>query len=146
MKKTAILAVLTLLAALPAFAGTMCEMHFSLKGWSAGYKTAKGTGVIKCDNGQTANVNISTKGGGLTAGKSEMKDVTGKFTEVDDISKLFGGYAQAEAHAGAGESAKAGVVTKGEISLAFSGTGKGVDLGFAFGNFYIEKAGAEKKD
>ena len=99
---------------------------------------------VTCDNGQKANVAVRAKGGGLTFGKSEMKDVTGKFTEVDDISKLFGGYAQGEAHAGAGESAKAGVVTKGEISLAFSGTGKGVDVGIAFGSFHIEKAGAKK--
>ena len=140
----AILATLILLAALPAFVGTKCEMRFSLKGWSAVYKTADGTGVITCDNGQTANVTVSAKGGGLTFGKSEMKDVTGKFTEVDDISKLFGAYAQGEAHAGAGESAKAGVVTKGEISLAFSGTGKGVDVGIAFGSFKIEKVGAKK--
>ena len=143
-KTTVILATLTLFLALPAFGGTKCEMRFSLKGWSAIYKTAEGTGVITCDNGQKANVAVRAKGGGLTFGKSEMKDVTGKFTEVDDISKLFGGYAQGEAHAGAGESAKAGVVTKGEISLAFSGTGKGVDVGIAFGSFHIEKAGAKK--
>jgi hypothetical protein len=125
--------------ALPAMAGTDCEMTFSLKGWSAFYKTAKGDGVITCDNGQTARVKISSKGGGITAGKFKIEDAIGKFTEVGDISELFGGYAQAEAHAGAGKSAKAGVVTKGSISLSFAGKGTGVDLGVGFGNFIIEK-------
>jgi hypothetical protein len=36
------------------------------------------------------------------------------------------------------------VVTKGTVSLAFSGTGKGVDLGVTFGEFVIEKRGARK--
>lgn len=144
MKKvTGLFAAALFLAAFPAFAGTDCEIVFSLKGWSAFYKTAKGTGVITCDNGQKANVKISTKGGGITFGKSEIKDAVGEFSEVDDISDLFGGYGQAEAHAGAGKSSKAAVVTKGDISLAFAGTGKGVDVGFAFGNFWIEKAGSK---
>jgi len=139
-------ALVLIFGAMPAFGATDCEIVFSLKGWSAFYKTAKGTGVITCDNGQKANVKVSTKGGGITFGKSELKDVIGEFSEVSDISDLFGGYAQAEAHAGAGKSSKAAVVTKGEISLAFAGTGKGVDVGFAFGNFYIEKAGKKSDD
>lgn len=147
MRKTMVLAVaLLMVAALPAFGATDCKIVFSLKGWSAFYKTASGTGVITCDNGQKANVKVSTKGGGVTFGKSEIKDAVGEFSEVDDISDLYGGYAQAEAHAGAGKSSKASVVTKGEISLAFAGTGKGVDVGFAFGNFFIEKAGGKSKD
>lgn len=145
MKKTSVLlAAAMILAAVPVFGATDCEIVFSLKGWSAFYKTAKGKGVITCDNGQKANVRISTKGGGITFGRSEFKDVTGEFTEVDDISDLFGGYGQAEAHAGAGKSSKASVVTKGDISLAFAGKGKGVDVGFAFGNFFIEKV--DEKD
>ena len=31
---------------------TRCRMTFDLKGWSVFYKRAKGTGVIRCDNGQ----------------------------------------------------------------------------------------------
>lgn len=135
-----------LLATFPAFGATDCEITFSLKGWSAFYKTAKGSGVITCDNGQKARVTISAKGGGITFGKSEIKDAIGEFSEVDDISDLFGGYAQAEAHAGAGKSTKASVVTKGDISLAFAGKGKGVDVGIGFGNFYIEKAGGKNDD
>lgn len=147
MKKTmGLFAAAMLLAAFPAFAATDCEIVFSLKGWSAFYKTAKGKGVITCDNGQKANVTVSTKGGGITFGKSEIKDAIGEFSEVDDISDLFGGYAQAEAHAGAGKSSKAAVVTKGDISLAFAGKGKGVDVGFAFGNFFIEKVGGKSDE
>jgi hypothetical protein len=141
MKRIPLVLVVSVLlvGAMPATAGTFCEMTFSLSGWSVFYKTAKGDGVITCDNGQTARVKISSKGGGITAGKYRITDAIGKFTEVSDISELFGGYGQAEAHAGAGKSAKAGVVTKGEISLSFAGKGTGVDLGVAFGNFFIEK-------
>jgi hypothetical protein len=152
MRKTAILmtALALMLFLCPAFAEddsekaeekskrTDCEMVFDLKGWSAFYKTAKGEGTITCDNGQKREVILKAKGGGLTFGKSEITDGTGKFTEVRDISDLFGTYASAEAHAGAGKSSKASVVTKGEISLALAGTGRGIDLGVGFGKFTIE--------
>ena len=133
---------LTLLVVLvlPAQAGTVCEMTFTMSGWSAFYKTASGTGVIRCDNGQRAKVKVTSKGGGLTFGRSKLKDATGKFTEVDDISELFGSYGQGEAQAGAGKSAGASVVTKGEISLAIAGKGTGVAVGVSFGKFTIEKA------
>lgn len=134
----AVLAV-ALLGTVPLQAGTVCEMTFTMTGWSAFYKTSSGTGTIQCDNGQTAKVKVSSKGGGITFGRSKIKDAIGKFTEVDDISEIFGSYGQGEAHAGAGKSAKAGVVTKGEISLAIVGKGTGVDVGISFGKFTIEK-------
>jgi hypothetical protein len=117
-----------------------CTMKFNLKGWSAFYKTAKGDGTITCDNGQSARVSINTKGGGLTFGKSEVVGGTGRFSETRSIEELFGSYVQSEAHAGAGKSAMAQAMTKGEVSLSLAGTGQGVDLGFAFGKFTIERA------
>ena len=114
-----------------------CKMTFNLKGWSAFYKTASGHGTITCDNGQTAKVAIKAKGGGLTFGKSEVIGGTGRFTGARGIDELFGSYAQSEAHAGAGKSADAQAMTKGEVSLALKGTGRGVDLGFSFGKFTI---------
>ncbi len=116
-----------------------CEMKFSLKGWSAFYKTSKGDGTITCSNGQSAGVSIKATGGGITFGKSEIVDGTGHFTAVNDISEVFGSYVQSEAHAGAGKSADAQALTKGEVSLALAGTGRGVDIGFAFGKFTISK-------
>jgi len=116
---------------------TECSITFDLKGWSALYKTMKGEGTITCDNGETAKVTIKTTGGGLTAGKSELVDASGNFSKVKDIGETFGGYAQAEAHAGAVGSAGAQALTKGEVSLAFAGTGRGFDLGGAFGKFTI---------
>ncbi|HEX6083360.1 MAG TPA: hypothetical protein VF266_02475 [Thermoanaerobaculia bacterium] len=138
MKRMAVVMVVMMLA-VPAHAGTVCEMTFTMSGWSAFYKTSSGTGTIKCDNGQKAKVKVSSKGGGITFGRSKIKDAIGKFTEVDDISELFGTYGQGEAHAGAGKSAKASVVTKGDISLAIAGKGTGVDVGVSFGKFTIEK-------
>src|SRR5260370_33176605 len=71
-------------------AKTVCEMRFTLKGWSAFYKTAKGNGTITCDNGQKASIRIDAKGGGLPAGKSQVKDGHGKFSSASNISELRG--------------------------------------------------------
>ena len=116
-----------------------CEMRFSMSGWSAFYKRASGTGVVTCSNGASLKVKITAKGGGLSFGKSQIEDGIGKFSEVYAIEDVIGGYATAEAHAGAGKSAAARVVTKGPISLALSGKGRGWDIGVAFGSFHIEK-------
>lgn len=115
-----------------------CKMTFTLKGWSAFYKTSKGEGTIKCDNGQTAKVTLRAKGGGITFGKSEVIDGNGTFSGAKGIKEVFGSYVQSEAHAGAGKSAEAQALTKGEVSLVLTGTGRGVDVGFAFGKFTIE--------
>jgi hypothetical protein len=114
-----------------------CKLHFSMSGWSAFYKTLSGSGTVSCDNGQRMAVDIRSKGGGLTFGKSRIENGIGEFSGVRDIHDIPGAYAAAEAHAGAGKSAHAQVVTKGDISLALSGKGEGWDLGVAFGNFII---------
>ena len=116
-----------------------CKLSYSLGGWSAFYKTAKGEGTITCDNGQTASVTIKSTGGGLTFGKTKIYDGSGTFSKVSDISEVFGSYAAAEAHAGATKSASAQALTKGEVSLALAGTGAGVDLGIAFSKFTLKR-------
>jgi hypothetical protein len=116
-----------------------CEMTFTMKGWSAFYKTASGTGTIKCSNGQSMAVKLSAKGGGLTVGKSSIEDGRGEFSDVHNIEEVLGSYIAAEAHAGAVKSAKAQVMTKGEVSLALSGKGRGWDLGVAFGKLTISR-------
>lgn len=117
-----------------------CGMTFNLGGWSAFYSTARGDGTITCSNGQKARVKIRTKGGGITFGKSEIIGGTGTFTGARNISELFGSYAQSEAHAGAGKSGDVQAMTKGTVSLALKGTGRGIDIGFAFGKFTIQRA------
>jgi hypothetical protein len=144
-KAMAIAVLGVILAAAPAAAGTKCTMKFSLSGWSVFYNTASGSGTITCDNGQSAHVSIKATGGGLTVGKSKISNGKGDFSEVSDISELFGAYAQAEAHAGAVESSNAQALTKGTVSLALSGTGKGFDVGVDFGKFTIEKSGTTRK-
>ena len=133
-----ILPLALILATSVATAGeTDCKLKFNLAGWSAFYKTASGDGTITCDNGQKLNVRIEAKGGGLSFGKSKIENGTGEFSGVSDIKETLGSYAQAEAHAGASKSSKASVLTKGEVSLALAGTGKGWDLGIDFGKFTI---------
>jgi len=120
-----------------AAADIKCTIKFTMKGWSAFYKTADGTGTVKCSNGRSMKVNLSAKGGGLTVGKSSIEDGHGRFSAISSVDELFGTYVAAEAHAGAVKSAGAQVMTKGEVSLALSGTGRGVDLGVAFGALTI---------
>ena len=114
-------------------------MRFSLSGWSVFYKEASGEGTVTCSNGQTANVKLEARGGGLTAGKSSIENGHGDFSKVKDIEEIFGAYADAEAHAGAVKSSGARAMTKGEVSLALTGTGRGWDLGVAFGKFRISR-------
>jgi hypothetical protein len=132
-------AALALGAPSAASAAIDCEMTFSLSGWSAFYKTASGSGTIRCNNGQSMRVSIRAKGGGITFGKSTIENGRGEFSGVHDISELLGTYVSGEAHAGATKSAKAQVVTKGEVSLALAGKGRGWDLGVAFGKFIISR-------
>jgi hypothetical protein len=138
-----ILGVCVALTGLPmaATAGgdVSCELSFQMSGWSVFYKESNGSGTIKCSNGQSMAVKLQARGGGLTFGKSTIDDGRGEFSGVDNINELIGTYASAEAHAGAVKSAKAQVVTKGEVSLALSGTGRGWDVGVAFGNFIISR-------
>ena len=135
---------LSLILAGAAFAPTAqaadaltCKLTFSTSGWSLFYKTAKGTGMVTCNNGQKQAVSISAKGGGLTVGKSKITDGFGEFANVYKISDVMGSYATGEAHAGAGASAKAQVMTNGKVSLALAGKGEGWDLGVAFGKFTL---------
>lgn len=118
-----------------------CHLTFSISGWSVFYKTASGTGTVSCSNGQTLPVKIRMKGGGLTFGKSTIHDGHGEFTGVFDIKNVLGHYAYSQAHAGAANSSAAMALTKGNVSLALSGLGKGWDLGVDFGAFIIEPAG-----
>jgi hypothetical protein len=141
---SAVLAFLLAGSATPAnaaAANVTCHLTFTMSGWSAFYKTSSGTGTIKCSNGQSMNVKLSAKGGGLTVGKSTIEDGKGEFSAVNGINELLGSYVSAEAHAGAVKSAKAQVMTKGEVSLALSGTGRGWDLGIAFGKLTISGGG-----
>jgi hypothetical protein len=144
MKKSALLFLLTLATGLAAgtpahAASTVCEMRFTLSGWSAIYKTANGTGKITCDNGQTAVVHLKATGGGLTAGKYRIRDGYGKFNAVSNVSELFGDYAEGGADAGVVKSSTAQVLTKGDVSLALAGHGSGVNLGVSFGKFTISE-------
>ncbi len=116
-----------------------CKLHFNLTGWSAIFKHSEGSGTVTCANGTSMPVVIGAKGVGLTVGKSKIDNGTGKFTDVHNITDVLGDYAQAEAHAGVVKSGTAQVLTKGPVSLALAGTGEGIDLGIAVGEFTISQ-------
>ena len=147
LRKSAILAAA---AALAMSAGALgqdrspprdmdCKLKFSLDSWSVIYKHADGAGEVLCEGMPPMPVRIKARGAGLTVGKSHIEHGTGEFTDVRFIEDVLGDYAQAGAHAGAVKSAQAGVLTKGEVSLALAGHGEGFDLGVDVTKFTIKR-------
>jgi hypothetical protein len=116
-----------------------CTLDFSLSGWSLVYKQMKGEGKVSCSDGQSAAVHVSSHGGGFTIGKSDIVDGKGTFSGVKGIDEVFGTYAQAGASGSTVKGGQAQVMTKGEISLALSGSGRGWDVGVSIGGFTITK-------
>lgn len=116
-----------------------CSLDFDLAGWSVFYKTSSGTGTVSCSNGERMTVKLQSRGGGLSFGKSRIDNGSGEFSGLRHIEDALGSYATAEAHAGAFKSSKAQVLTKGDVSLALAGTGRGWDVGIAFGRFTISR-------
>ena len=95
--------------------------------------------MVTCDNGQWAPVKIRARGVGLTVGKTKIEDGKGEFSNVPAIGEVFGTYVQAEAHAGVLKSGEAGVMTKGPVSLAQAGSGRGMNLGVDITRFTIKR-------
>ncbi len=142
MRKIVLLAggVLGLVSAASAVASDFsCRLRFEMKGWSAIYKTATGTGTVTCSDGSTMKVSLESKGFGLTAGKSSIDEGRGAITGARTIDDVPGSYVAADASAGAGKSVAAAVLTKGEVSLALSGKGRGWDAGVALSDFTIKR-------
>ncbi|WP_414554578.1 hypothetical protein [Stenotrophomonas forensis] len=116
-----------------------CDLRYNLSGWSLFYKTASGTGTIQCTNGARIPVRIRVTGGGLTVGKSKIVDGKGRFTGAYSLDDLLGKYVALGAHAGAIRSGGAVAMTKGDVSLALAGSGRGWDLGVDGSSFVIRR-------
>jgi hypothetical protein len=118
-----------------------CKMSYRLKGWSFAYKQYDGGGQVSCSNGQRARVILASKSVGFSIGVSEIEG-TGQFTELKDISEIYGTFASLEGHAGATKSAAGQVLTRGLVSLALAGKGRGIDIGVTLGGLTISPAGS----
>lgn len=116
---------------------TTCTMKYKLSGFSFGYKQYDGTGEVRCRNGQKAQVALSSKSIGFTIGKSEIEG-DGVFSEVKNINEIFGDYVSMESHIGFLNSLDAQLLTRGEISLALKGKGRGIDIGATIGDLSIK--------
>lgn len=119
-----------------AQAMTSCTMTYKLSGWSLVYKQYDGLGNISCSNGQRAQVALSSKSIGFTIGKSEIEG-TGVFSEVRNLNEIYGNFVALGGHAGATKSVDGQILTRGEISLALSGKGRGIDIGVTLGALTI---------
>lgn len=133
-----IIAALSLMngAAQAQSAMASCTMTYRMSGWSFVYKQYDGIGNISCSNGQRAQVALASKSIGFTLGKSEIEG-TGVFSEVRNLNEIYGNYVALEGHAGVTKSVDGQVLTRGEISLALSGNGRGVDIGVTLGALTI---------
>lgn len=120
-----------------------CTMKYHLKGWSFAYKQYDGTGDVSCSNGQRARVVLESKSLGFSIGASEIEG-TGQFTELKDIKEIFGTFASLEGHAGVTKSAAGQVLTRGVVSLALSGEGRGIDIGVTLGGMKISPMGSKQ--
>ncbi len=115
---------------------TSCTMTYKMSGFSLVYKQYDGLGNISCSNGQRAQVALASKSIGFTIGKSEIEG-TGVFSEVRNLNEIYGSFVALEGHAGATKSVDGQVLTRGEISLALSGKGRGIDIGVTLGALTI---------
>ena len=115
---------------------TKCDLTFSITEWAVIYKHATGSGTITCENGKSIPVTITSKGGGLTAGKFKIEG-HGEFTAVRHVRDLLGSYAAAEGNAGVIKSGAATVLTKGDVTLGLAGKGEGWDVGISLGKFTL---------
>lgn len=117
---------------------TSCTMTYTLSGFSFLYKQYDGIGNISCSNGERAQVSLASRSIGISVGKSEIQG-TGVFSDVRNINEIYGNFVALEGHAGATKSVDAQIMTRGEISLALSGRGRGVDVGVTFGALNISR-------
>lgn len=115
---------------------TSCQMHYHLSGFSLVFRYYTGTGEITCRNGQRANAALTSTSIGFSIGKSEFEGVA-HFSEVKGIDEIWGNYMSLESHAGFLKSFDAQLLTRGEISMALDGQGRGVDIGATIGNLNI---------
>jgi hypothetical protein len=123
----------------PAAAYLKCTMRFDLASWSILYKHAAGTGTVSCSDGSHLKVKLTANGGGLSVGKSTIKDGKANFTHVVSIDETLGTYVAAEASMGVPKSGEAQVMTKGEVNMSLAGAGKGFGLGVTVGGMTLEK-------
>jgi hypothetical protein len=123
-----------------ATAGVRCTMTFRLSGWSALFKAADGAGVVTCSNGQTMNVKLRARGGGLSVGKSILENGKGEFSAVESIDEVLGTYAATRARNDTEGAIPTRVMTKGEVTLALTGRGAGFAAGVDFGKLSITRS------
>ncbi len=124
--------------------GITCKMTYKLKGWSFAYKQYDGTGEVSCNNGERAGVILKSKSIGFSIGVSEIEG-TGQFTELKRLSEIYGTFASLEGHAGVTKSAAGQVLTRGIISLALAGEGRGIDIGVTLGGLTILPANSSEE-
>ena len=116
-----------------------CTLNYTMTGWSAFYATASGEGVVNCPNGQSANVNLSLKGGGFTFGTSEIKQGVAQIRNITNIDTIYGGSFAMGGSAGFIKYVDGYWAPKGANTITLAGKGTGYSLGFSLGSLRITK-------
>jgi len=117
----------------------VCDLKYTMKGWSAFYKHYKGSGVVTCPSGKSAKVKLDLKAGGFTFGASEIIEGKGKIRGITKVSDIYGGGFSLGGHAGFIKSVEGRWVPRGSRTVTLSGKGKGYDLGFSMGSLRISQ-------
>lgn len=117
---------------------TTCTMNFKMSGFSLIYKRYDGTGEIRCRNGESASVILTSNSIGFTIGKSEISGVA-NISDVKSINEIYGDFVSLESHAGFLNSFDAQLLTRGEISMAMKAEGRGIDIGATIGDLTIKR-------
>ena len=81
---------------------------------------------------------LSSKSIGFSIGKSEIEG-EGIFSEVRNLNEIYGDFVSMETHAGFLTSVDVQLLTRGEISLALKGHGRGIDIGATIGDLSIKR-------
>ena len=140
IKAVALAAAMASMSAQPAEKDLRCHLTFATSEWSALYASAEGKGTVECEDGTSMPVAISARGAGITAGKWQITDGKGVISRVASIEEVPGNYLAVSGDIGMVKAGTARVLTKGKVSLALAGTGKGFDIGVAVTRFSIKRA------
>lgn len=119
----------------------ICRITFDLKSRFEFMESAKGEGVVICDNGESLPVIVKIEGSSLAFHHYKIEKAAGVFSEVEKSTKLLGSYAPTQGYAvGPKNPKKLGkVLYKKNITLTFTGVDGAEPFEYARGEFKIEQ-------
>lgn len=127
-------------------AAIQCRLEFTLKNRWVPVVAGKGEGNILCDDGTTLPAKLRIYGGWMTLFRKETFEGTGKFSPVEDPTKLYGRYGVNSGDAGMTTGKFfSPTVWKKSTSLTFDKIDGEPQIGLSSGSFTITLPKEPKK-